>query len=192
MNKDTISFLKDIVLIISPIATLIITLFTINKWKTEHTAKSYFECSFRFLKAVYNLRDHFKTLRSPYISPGEMLPLTGKANYESHNMYHVFSKRAVPFNQALNEYHSIMPEVEILLGKDTRKLCDEIYAVISDYMLASNEYLQLIDNTNNFDHLKEVANTFFYQGKDDKLMKRFEEVTVRIENAVSEHLKLKI
>jgi hypothetical protein len=182
--------IKDVVLIITPIATLFITVRTINKWKTEFQAKAYFDCSYRFLKTVYSLRDTFSGMRANFIVPSEFLPKTDSKNYNRENECFILENRSIPFKEALNNFYSIMPEVETLFTKETRKICGEINVVVFQYNMYVNEYLQLIDNTNNFEHLGTVRKNIFSDPNDDKLKTDLDAAISKIENAVSKYLKL--
>ncbi len=182
--------IKDVVLIISSIATVFIAVSTINKWKTEFKAKVYFDCSYRFFKIVYSLRDTFSSMRANFIVPSEFLPKTDSKNYNRENECFILENRSIPFKEVLNNFYSIMPEVEILFTKETREICREINVVVFQYNMYVNEYLQLIDNTNNFEHLAAIRKNIFSISNDDKLKTDLDAAISKIESAVSKYLKL--
>ena len=187
----TLENVKDIILILTPIATFLLALFTINKWKKEYRGKIYFDCSFRFLKSVYALRDQFMSMRSAFITAGEQLPREGSYdNYENENTRYYLINRAKPFQETLNVFYSNVPEVEVLLGKEVRELCQNINSVVGKYYMARNEYIQLVGITNNNEHLKEISKSVFYITDKDELGDELEKIIKKIERAVSVHLKL--
>lgn len=192
----TSTFLEDIknaVLILTPIATFLLALFTVNKWKKEYRGKILFDCSFKFLKSAYSLRDQFMSMRAPFILAGEMLQKTpdNTDNYEQENMVYYLNNRYKPFQEALNNFYSVFPEVEILLGKEVIKVAWDMNHIITRYNMAVNEYVQLTGVTNNHEHMAEVASEVFSNKTPDKLKDEMNTLIEKIESAVSEHLKLK-
>lgn len=176
-----------------PIATFLLALFTVNKWKKEYRGKILFDCSFKFLKSAYSLRDQFMSMRSPFIHAGEMLQKTpdNTDNYELENMVYYLNNRYKPFQESLNNFYSVFPEVEILLGKEVIKVAWDMNHIITRYNMAVNEYVQLRGVTNNHEHIAEVASQVFSNKTPDKLKDEMNALIEKIEAAVSEHLKLK-
>lgn len=182
-----IGVIKDIVSIIVSVATIIIISIGLSKWRSEFTGKRYYEVTFKLLKSVYNLRDQFLSLRSSYTSPGEMLQDTKIENYQKANNYFVMNNRLKSFNEALNEYRSILPEVEALpeVGKNLRNICSGLDREVLKYRFRLNEYLQLFDNTNNFEYLSNLAKTVYYQSEDDVIAKEFGRIILELEEKIS-------
>jgi hypothetical protein len=186
--------IRNIVLILTPIATLLLAFFTINKWKKEYKAKMLFDCSFKFLKSAFTLRDLFMSMRSPLIYAGEMLPKTteNKENYERENMAYYLSNRYTPFRDALNNFYSVFPEVEALMGKDVIKVAWDINHIVTKYNMAVTEYIQLRDFTNNYDRMAEISGLVFSNQTPDKLEEEMHACIQKIETATSKYLLLKM
>ncbi len=193
-TTSTLDTVKDVVLIAIPIATFFLALFTIDKWKKEYKAKVYFDCSFKFLKSAYTLRDQFMSMRSPLTYAGEMLPRAAENedNYERENLIYCLNNRYKPFQEALNNFYSVFPEVEVLLGKEVIKVCWDINLVVSKYNDAVNEYIQLVGVTNNFEHLASISQKVYNNTTPNKLKDEIDAAILKIETAVSKHLNLKV
>lgn len=191
MTKETVELIKNIVLTLTPIATFILALITINKWKKEYKAKVYFDASFKFLKAVFTLRDEFNSMRGPFISVGEMLPKTDNhKDYENENMRHVLKNRYTPFQDCLNIYYSLLPEVEVLFGKEIRKTSKELERVIRRYHTAITIYIQTYGRSDNYK--EETEDRIFNSTSNDKLSSEMEVAVKNIEDLVTKHLNLKV
>jgi hypothetical protein len=184
--------LKDIVLILTALATAIVAIFGITKWKSEFKGKTYFEVSFKFLKSVYKLRDSFSALRANFISVNELLPNGNDIkNYDYENTWFVINNRLKPFYEAYNEFNSILPEIEALFGKEFKDKSVQITHVIFRYQNNLNEYMQLYGKTNNLEHFTKLGNGVFMQSKDDEYKTELDKIISIIETEISKHIKMK-
>lgn len=86
MSFKDLTTIKDLVLIVTPVITILIAIHGINKWKNEFRSKAYFEASYKLLKSVYKLRNNFATLRNSFIMANEMLAQNDNIlNYDIEN-----------------------------------------------------------------------------------------------------------
>jgi len=184
--------LKDIVLILTALATATVAIIGITKWKSEFKGKTYFEVSYKFLKSVYKLRDNFSALRANFISVNEMLPNDDDIkNYDYENTRFVINNRLKPFNEAYNEFNSILPEIEALFGMELKEKCLQIKHVFFLYQDNLNSYMQLYGKTNNMEHFAELAKGVFMQSKEDKYKTDLDKLISSIETEISKHIKMK-
>lgn len=184
--------IKDITLILTALVTATVAIIGITKWKSEFKGKTYFEVSYRFLKSVYKLRDNFSALRAGFITTGEILPKNDNLkDYDYENTRFIISNRIKPFNEAYNEFKSIIPEVEALFGKDIKEKCNQISHIFGLYQSDLNEYLQLYGKTNNMEHFAKLAKGVFMQSKEDKYKTDLDKIISSIETEISNHIKLK-
>lgn len=192
MNCCYLPILKDIVLILSTLATATVAIIGITKWKSEFKGKTYFEVSYKFLKIVYRLRDNFSALRTNFISVNEMLPKDENIkNYDYENTRFVIDNRLKPFNEAYNEFNSILPEIEALFGRGLKEKCVQIKHVFFLYQDNLNSYMQLYGKTNNREHFGRLAEGVFMQSKEDKYKTDLEKIITSIETEISKHIKMK-
>lgn len=178
------------VLLLTSVATIGLTIYTINKWKTEYKTKAYFECASKVLKTSYSVRDNFASLRAGFISALEYpQPLDLKKDLD--NTVFIVNNRLGPFKESLNEYYSFLPEIEALFGSEIRAICNKVNSIVNSYYMSLNEYLQLIDNTNNVEHLAEVRKTIFSStDNDDRLKDDLDNVIIEIETEVRKYMLL--
>lgn len=191
MNCSYLPIIKDIVLIITTLATASVAIISISKWKNEFKGKKYFEISYKFLKSVYRLRDNFTALRANFISINEMLPNDKNIkNYDYENTQFVISNRLKYFNEAFNEFNSILPEIEALFGTELKEKCVHIKDVLFLYQDNLNSYLQLYGKTNNMEHFAELTKGVFMQSKEDKYKTDLDKLILSIESEISKHIKM--
>jgi len=187
-----LSAIKDIVLILTALATAAVAIIGISKWKNEFKGKTYFEVSYKLLKSIYRLRDSFSALRANFISVNEMLAKDDDIkNYDYENTRFVINNRLKPFNEAYNDFNSILPEIEALFGIELKEKCVQIKHVFFLYQDNLNSYMQLYGNTNNMDHFAELAKGIFMQSKEDKYKTDLDKIISSIETEISNHIKLK-
>lgn len=187
-----LSDIKDVVLICVSITTISVTIYAFNKWKTEHTAKIKFDCAYKVLKALYLVRDNFNSLRAPFIATWELPKDLNFSNIDERNeMEYVINGRLKPFQESLNQYNSLLPEVEVLFSKEVRNVCQEVNGTVRVYYFKVNEYLQLIDNTNNHEHLAEIKKDVFNTSKNDKLEEELKIIVDKVEKAIRKYIALK-
>jgi len=190
--SNTIQVIKDLFLIITSLIATLIAIYTLNQWRKEFKAKTYFDCAYRLLKSTYSLRDTFASMRAPFISPNEN-EVDPRSNLfdESSNTQFILRNRSAPFKESLNNFYSILPEAEVLFKTEIREIKKEVNDIVSLYIMKRNEYIQLIGNTNNFEHLKEVKSFVYGGNNEDVLNGRLENAIIRIENLLTEHIILK-
>ena len=113
-----------------------------------------------------------------------------KDDYERQNAYYIFNNRYKPFQEALSNFYSMFPEVEVLFGEDLVKVCWDINLVVSQYRMSLNEYLQLVGTNANMRLVEVRKDIIHFDGK-DKLKDDLEVAVEKIRKAVSKHIDLK-
>lgn len=186
-----LSYIKDLVLIISSLTTVFIAIYSIRKWRKEFRVKVNYDLSRSLLKTIYATRDKFKGVRSELIMINEYIP-----NYKhgttktSENYHYVFKNRLIYFNESYSDFLSLLPEAEVVFGKKIRKECQEIIGMVQSYLFSLNEYLQIVDSTNNYENLKEVNSIVFSHHSDDKFGDNFEIIIKKIEQSLIKNIKI--
>ena len=186
-----LSDIKDVVLIVSSMTTVVVAIYGLNKWRLEYKVKVNYELSRSLLKSIYSLRDRLDSLRSNFITANEFMPnYDFKKPNERENYTYIFNNRLKYFNESYSDFLSQLPEVEVIFGKELRNDCVLITVEISSYLDNLNQFIQLVDNTNNVDYLNQIKKIVFRQTKDDKYRDNFEKLIVIVETKLTGFIKI--
>ncbi len=182
--------IKDIILIVSSITTIVISFYGLNKWKKEHKGKLRYELSRNVLKAVLNLRESFKEIRNPMMWPHELSSEHGANARESEKWSYLFNKRLKSIQSDCNEFSTFLPEVEIEFDKETNSLCNELTDHFRKQHRAISEYIQLVDNCDQENpRFKKVYNVVFNDSDDNETTIAFNKTIDALKEKLSKEMQ---
>lgn len=178
-----IGIVKDILLIIGSITSIMFAFLGYNKWKKELKGRVKFELTRTVLKELYLFRDSFKYLRSPLTSAHEFPPNHDPLNYnESETNHYVFTNRFKDFGHSYNSIYSILPEIELEFEPELFELIRELLNQVVQYKIRLNEFIQLSGKTNNDEYLQELRKIVYDIGEDNPTTKKFMNAVDKIES----------
>ena len=192
MKYPTLQDIKDVILILASFSSILLSLYSLKKWKNELNGKIKYETARNLLQLTYDLRDEFKFLRSPFImsyeSNGE-LPNTNLKKSEYY--YRVIEQRVKRFNKSYNAFLSIQPEVEVDLGDKVVSLCKEVMKHKSKYQFKLDEFLRLIDfeDKPKGSRIEKSRNVIFDVSTDNPTTKSFNASIKKLETQLKKELR---
>jgi len=182
--------IKDLLLIISSLSTILFAFLGYNKWKKELKGRTKYELARTSLKTVYSFRYAFKALRSPLTLVHEMPPGFNPRNQKpKEDEHYVISSRLKIFNEDYNNLISLLPEIELEFDKELLDLFYELCRHITNYNLSLNEYFQLYSVTNNEERFNDLRAIVRDIGKENKTSKEFDHTVEKLENQLRSILK---
>lgn len=140
----TLSDTKDTVYIATALFTIGLAIFGYFKWKKELKWKAHFDFSYRFLKKVYTIRDTLNDQRSISYDRTEILepgpPSEEETMAQLNNTLKVYKKRSAKVSEAAQGYNGLLAEGEALIGKDFRKIADQLVVELNKYRNAIQQH----------------------------------------------------
>lgn len=177
-----LGIVKDIILIIGSITATIFAFTTLNKWKREHSGRLRYELLRNVLKTVYTLRDDFASARNSLIHSSEFMPeYKMESGSDKQNTIYVLNNRLKYLQNTYNELLSLLGEIELEFGKETRNICHQPIRQINMYRFKVEEFIQLDDSSNNDYHLQELRRVVYSIGKDNPTTLQFDKTVSDIE-----------
>lgn len=182
-----IGIVKDILLIIGSITSIMFAFLGYNKWKKELKGRVKFELTRTVLKELYSFRDSFKYLRSPLMLAHEFPPNHDPRNHnESETNHYVFTNRFKDFGHSYNAISSILPEIELEFEPELFELIRELLFQVVQYKIRLDEFIQLSGKTNNDEYLQELRRVVYDIGDDNPTTKKFMNAINKIENKLKD------
>jgi hypothetical protein len=111
--------IKDIALTLAAFTAMFVALYGLNKWKTEHKGKAYFDAAKTLLSSVYSVRNNFEIVRSRWIDASELpedYTSKNSAEDKANANWYVYKNRLEPLTKAMNELDVALIEGEVLWG----------------------------------------------------------------------------
>lgn len=188
MNIDipyALGIIKDVILIIGSITATSFAFITFNKWKREHSGKLKYELLRNVLKTTYTLRDDFASARNPFVHGSEFMPnYDPKGSNQLENTIYVLNNRLKYLQTTYNDLLSLLGEIELEFGKETRNICHQPIRQINNYRFKVDEFIQLDGNSNNDEYLQELRKIVYAIGANNPTTLEFERVVSEIDKEV--------
>jgi methyl-accepting chemotaxis protein len=119
--------IKDIALTLAAFTAMFVALYGLNKWKTEHKGKAYFDAAKTLLSSVYSVRNNFEIVRSRWLDASEFPedyasknPADQTAEDKANSNWYVYKNRLEPLTKAMNELDVALIEGEVLWGFEVK------------------------------------------------------------------------
>ena len=143
---EWINVVRDSLVALAAIATVIVAVRGLNTWSTELRGRSRFEASRGMMLATYRLRDAVRSCRSPLVRgdefpPGYKGPTKSTAEEERDAWAHIYQSRWRPVWDAIQEYDSRALETEALWGNSIRQKTDALRECVTEVSVAIDAYL---------------------------------------------------
>jgi len=195
------AIIKDILLSVAAITTVLVAIIGLYTWKRELHGKARFEAAQKLIRATYILREEVRICRSPFTSSNEYPPgynsvMTSDNNDENGNAYaHVYHNRWKPVSIALANFDAGVIESEIFWGEELRLKTDELRNCVNT--LNSSIFAYIEDKYSGgkpFKDNSEFAKTVksdIWTGREEsnKLSSRIKNAINAIEIEIKPHLK---
>lgn len=191
--------IKDIILSLSAMITVILAVYGIKSWRRELAGKTRFDIARRLLQATYRIREEFWGVRSRFITaaefPSSYSGMSGKnsnqENYEA--FFHVYKNRLEPLKDAIQEFDVAALEAEVLWGDEIKKITDEIRSCLQSLRISiEGELSNILSGTEEPDSdYKQKVKRDVSASRDDKdpLSNKMRETLSQIEQTLKPYLR---
>jgi hypothetical protein len=139
---EVIAAVKDVVLALAAIATVIIAFKGLSTWSRQLHGTAHFEAAKGVAKATYRVRERLQASRSPLLSAHEFPPEYHEAGAkrsserEAQGYAYVYFNRWAPVGEAMQEFDASVLEAEALWGKPVRDTTDQLRKVVREVNVA--------------------------------------------------------
>lgn len=204
MTSQFLSYTKDIISIIAPIAALVIAALGLQTWKRQLYGKSEYNIAKKLLKATYKYREAIQSVRHPSMDYSEIQnpPKDDtQPNNERRTRYYAATKaydnRWSKITEARIEIDTELLEAEVLLGKKVKEKYSNLFSVGKKLFLNIRHYLNELNPDSrvhfSYDHdiiySKLVGENKF--ADDDAYTNELNKSIFEIENELRPHLNKK-
>src|SRR6266849_2208520 len=148
MAGPWIAAVKDVLLGVAAAATALFAYLGLSAWRNELKGKSEYELAKRVLKAVYRVREAFKTVRNPaiyeYEFPEEMRDFHGhlKPEHDYEGTLRVYEKRWEKMDQPFKELEELHLEAQVEWGPEHQDVIVNLRRCRSEVLLAIQQMLR--------------------------------------------------
>lgn len=190
--SEILALCKDIILILGSLIATFFTIKSFSKWKKEHRGKIRYELGRNVLKSMYNLRDDFQGVRSPFTMPSEFsLEHDVRKTKESEKTLYVMQNRLKYLQTSYNTFLSLLPEIEIEYDQTIYDLCIELTRHIMDYHSKVGQYIGILDNPDwrKNPYYIELHNVMYNTGKNNPTTIAFEQTIEKLTVKIKAEIK---
>lgn len=148
MAGPWVAAVKDVLLGLAAASAAIFAYLGLSAWQKELKGKSEYELAKRVLKAVYRVREAFKTVRHPaiyqYEYPEEMRDFHGhlKPEHDYEGTLRVYEKRLEKMDEAFKELEELHLEAQVEWGPEYQDVIVNLRRCRSELLLAIQQLLR--------------------------------------------------
>lgn len=187
-EMNTITLVKDIILIISSATTIILAFVGLNRWKKELSGRTKHDFYRDLLSRMYQYKNGLKLLRSPLFLATEMV---GVEKEMLDSEWNVLENRLKDFYPIHNKLVDLRAEFEIEFQDNDKlmMLFSGIMNTTHTYNLTINEYFQIKNRTNNGKRLLELRAILYDTSKENEFREKFNEAFNKLDEEIKKRLK---
>ena len=149
-----LSVVSQLILTVSAVTGAVVAVAGLTTWRKQLRGRTEYDLARKLLRAVLQVRDEIRFVRSPFILAGEFLaayraenqepPATGVSGQEGLRL--VYHHRWRQLQAALSDLRVDLVEGEVHWGEPLRRLGDRLWRKISELHSAMELYMQDIEH----------------------------------------------
>ena len=194
--------IKDVVFTIAAFTTMSIAVYGINKWRAEHKGKINIDAAKALLVSVYNVRNNFELVRSPWLDASEF-PKDYSSTHpadrtdldKANGRWYVYKNRLEPLIKAMNELDTALIEGEVVWGSEVKAQGKMLNNSFNKLVFSIKELVyeeqQGIENPHDemiMTYRKDIAAS---KGSEDELSKQIETSVKYFEKLLAPYVRAK-
>lgn len=188
---------KDLIVALSSLGTLIIALIGLNTWKKQLNAKASNKIARNILRDLYVIQNEIALVRTPFrtynetqIAEQEIEKFNkqlGKNGQFEASLYNIRTQR---LRKACSDLYAILPEAEILWGKDVRDIVEPLFILIEElYKNVDGRILhESFPDSDGIEYDPKVV--LASSSKDDEFSKEIEGAVQKIKKYIEPRIKI--
>jgi hypothetical protein len=155
-NLEWATFIKEIVLALAGVGTVLIAFSGLKSWGKEHKTRVFFDSAKELLKACYTLREAVARARSPFILASEFPDgyqnhpaiKRNSAEEEAQAYAFLYRNRFEPVIEAVKILRLQTIEAEALWGSNIKEKCSQLQKAARRLQVAMQQYVSNIQRVN--------------------------------------------